>query len=57
MQFGVISLTASEFMAHAIRQVQKMTRMSDSLMGVTFLALGNGVGDLVGSFIGINVSD
>ncbi|KAI3633128.1 hypothetical protein MIR68_009203 [Amoeboaphelidium protococcarum] len=64
--FITISVCASYFMTASIQSIQQLSRhlphvvnrngkgISDAVMGVTFLAFGNGVADVIGSFIGIN---
>jgi sodium/potassium/calcium exchanger 6 len=49
MLFTALGLTASEFLCPNLDSISKIFKMSESLTGVTLLALGNGSPDLFGT--------
>ena len=55
MLFGAIGIAASDFFCPNLATLSQTLRMSESMAGVTFLALGNGSPDLFSTFSAMRV--
>ncbi|OQR79490.1 sodium/potassium/calcium exchanger 6-like [Tropilaelaps mercedesae] len=52
--FGVLAITANDFLCPALVAISKKFGLSQAVAGVTFLAIGNGAPDIIASFTAIN---